>query len=337
MRDLSGVVLSASDASEVSDSEETYAEMATGHFQKLRDAWNELDTKGDSEAAEALLAQLFQYFIERQRDPESNDNLHLKNALYAIVRNKDPRFHVALSKFFMEQETNDDPERIQMVMLATEFDAVRKRRLGHKIRTREESPDQPGGMLLIDEARKTFKTVFQYWEEVGDLESQGRTIYELGQIETSLEKWEHAASWHEKSAEVADEAGDHVGAHIGIVKQTEALLHVDDSDFASIESAMFKSLTELKKLAEAGNTTAKAWVIVATGHRAEACLKLAQEAQAKSDAGARMQWSSETIVLCNSILNDEFGYRAELKTEDPKIPAQVEAIKADAKAIHAAN
>ena len=310
---------------------ETYVAMATRHFQGIRDGWNTVDLTKSPEKSEELLRALTAYFIERQREPESSDNFHLKNALDSIVRQfGDLSFHKSLCEYIMRTETGDNAELVQIVQLAKEFDAVRKRRFGVHLLKREEDAKPEEGNMLINEARETFVEVLKHWEQVEDFVSQGRTVYELGQIETELGNWEEAGAWHSRSGSIAAAAGDMTGKQIGIVKANEALMHADTADFSSIEDSLSNAVAELRKFSQSGDIKAKTWVIDTVHHQAEACVKLAEVSEEASD---KRMWAQKAIALCDEVLTDKDGYVAELQKDGLQVQEVVGGTKVTAMSI----
>lgn len=309
---------------------ETYQQRARREFVELREAWFRLPDAERDPKFDAIFDQLFVYFRDAEISPEGDENFTLKNAHNAMVGDfARPEFHASLMGRLMTHSASTNPAEQKIGMLATEFDANRKRRLG--FRAIKAAADQQGisaeGEALVTEATETFRDVLRHWRSTGDLKSQSRTLYELAFIHTERQEWREAAAAQAESAIVAERGGDIPGAIVARVTAAEALLKGSLGVPANIAATLHNCTIDLIRLATgpSGSVIAKRWVSNAYVHQAEACL---QAARATRDVTEISRWKAEGNRCLHAVRNDEGGFMSEL-AEARNIGQRVDILQAE--------
>jgi hypothetical protein len=274
-----GILTMARDV--VSAEQSSYSDRMKAHMLAVRRAYDALDPAERISEGPILFDALFEFFLSQEDHADGSDAFTLKDFHNAIVRDFDnPDFHQAMMAHFMSRETRGEMpgtrEHRSLSMKAREFDANGVRRRGfHQV----EKGNTDVGMDMVTRARTTFGEVLGYWEDVGDLQSQARVLYELAHIAEQTQDYKSAAVVQEKSALLATEADDLVGALIASIKKCEAQYKGNLDDLSHLIQSLGLYASMMEGFAAEGHTTAKAWVGNAHAHLAEV-----QEAAQQIDA-----------------------------------------------------
>lgn len=334
IRKFVGQITSAAEGDETKESDEV-AKRARSNFLALRETWNTLaDFRQENDAeTTAALDELYAYFLAAEQNPADGNNFTLQNAVNAVVRTyDDQRFLITLLQKIMADKSS--PEKERLAIKATEFDASRKRRLGFHMIQNEGKKDE--GTALVRDAEGTFMEVLQHWQHRNDLQSQSRTLYELGMIAWEFQDWEPAAQWQDESAEIAKLQNDTLSEYIARITAIEArvLGHLTPNPAQTVEQ--LRDFTEqIRALAKTGNPVAQSWVSNALFIQAEACIEAGKQRVSESNTADASSYKNEAMECCDAIINDIDGYLALLKEQDRKIQGRAKGLRAVAESIQA--
>ncbi len=288
----------------------SYRDRMKAHMNEVRAAYNVLSEADRATEGLKLFDELFEYFLTQEKQAEGPDVFTLKDFHNAIVRDFDhPEFHQALMAHFMGREIKEgvpDGEGYRSLsMKAREFDANGVRRRGFNI---AEKGQKDEGMEMVSQARATFGEVLHFWEHIDDLQSQARVLYELAHIAEQTQDYRSAADVQTKSAIVATEGEDLVGALIATIKECEALFRGDLEQTDVLIGRLQFYAEMMRDFAAQGHTTASQWVGNAHAHLAEV-----QEAAGKIDEAIK-SWG---VVAADTEVQDATSLR-QLKDRAPR-------------------
>ena len=286
--------------------QETYKQRAKCAFIQARSAMDEVPENERLLVEAETLPALETFFLEQEQLQPGDNRFSFQEASNSIIRDtKNPRFHQALMAHFMDKEavarTGHHPELLKLAIQAKEFNAVQIRRTGEPMLKQDDTRGE--GLEMMSQARTTLGAVLHEWELLQDLKSQARTLYELGYIATITDDFRSAADIQEKSANVADQVGEKVGAGIARIERCIALLRGKLETPQEVVSQLEQLLERMRQLdTETSDPRAKEWI-------ANGLVHLSETREAAGDLEGALQCVKDALVpeLLKSNIGSKLG------------------------------